>query len=112
MSDRIDDIARVCHEANTAYCVAAGDPELPHWDMLDETYRESSRKGVAAALDDATPQAMHESWAAERTSQGWVYGPVLDRAAKVHPNLIPYSELPVAQQRKDALFLAVVNALR
>jgi hypothetical protein len=107
----IDAIARVCHEANTAYCVTTGDPALPHWDELEETYRESSRSGVRLALDGVSPAAQHAGWAKERTLQGWVYGPVLDRAAKVHPCLVPYDRLPEAQQKKDALFQAIVAAL-
>lgn len=108
----INDIARICHEANTALCLANGDPALPHWDALDETYRESSRKGVTAALSGAGPKELHESWMKERTEQGWVYGIGLDRAAKIHPCLIPYEQLPASQRRKDALFGAIVNACK
>jgi hypothetical protein len=68
--------------------------------------------GVKAALAGASQAQLHESWRAERTRQGWVYGPVLDRAAKVHNNLVPYDQLPDAQRTKDALFKAVVDALR
>jgi hypothetical protein len=107
-----EQIARVCHEANTAYCAAVGDDALPHWDALEEGYRRSSVEGVNAALAGASQVQLHESWRAERTRQGWVYGPVLDRAAKVHNNLVPYDQLPDAQRTKDALFKAVVDALR
>jgi hypothetical protein len=107
-----DLIARVCHEANSAYCRAVGDPSLPHWDDLEESYRQSTRQGVEAALAGATSEALHESWLVERKAQGWVVGPVLDRAAKIHPNLIPYDCLPPAQQRKDALFAAIVASLQ
>lgn len=107
----IDTIARVCHEANTAYCVAVGDPVLPHWDDLDESYRESARAGVRQALAGSTPEDLHASWLKERTAQGWIYGAVLDREKKIHPNLVRYSALPPAQQTKDALFLGIVGAL-
>ena len=106
-----DHNARVCHEANRAFCHFTGDPGLPAWDELEESYRESTRVGVRHALAGSTPEASHESWMRERVAQGWVYGPVLDRVAKVHPNLRPYGELPKVQQTKDALFLAIVSAL-
>lgn len=107
----INDIARICHEANTALCVVNGDPALPHWDDLEETYRESSRKGVQAAIDGAGPKELHESWRKERTAQGWVYGDTLDRHAKIHPCLVDYEDLPEKQQMKDALFMAIVRAV-
>jgi RyR domain len=107
----IDEIAHACHAANSAYCRIVGDPSLPPWEDLDDSYKESGRKGVAYALEGHTPREQHESWMRERTAQGWVYGPVLDRAAKIHPNLIPYYDLPEAQRKKDALFQAVVAAL-
>jgi RyR domain len=107
----IDQIAQVCHAANSAYCAAVGDPLLPPWDLLDETYKESSRKGVLFAIKGGTPEHQHAAWMDERLSQGWTYGPVLDRGAKVHPNLVSYHALSQAQQRKDALFQAIVHTL-
>lgn len=106
----INDIASICHEANTALCVVNGDPALPHWENLDPNYQESSRQGVAAALNGAGPRELHESWMKERTAQGWVFGEVLDRTAKVHPCLVDYDLLPPKQRLKDALFGAIVTA--
>lgn len=108
----IDAIGRVCHEANRAYCAILGDQALPAWDDLEPSYRNSTRAGVLKAIEGNTPQDSHASWMAERTAQGWVYGPTLDRAAKIHPNLVPYDQLPEAQKRKDDLFLGIVNALK
>lgn len=108
-----EQIARVCHEANAAYCVAVGDPALPHWPDLDERYRQSAIKGVQFTLANApTPQAQHEAWMRERLSQGWQWGSVLDRAAKIHPNLVDYDLLPQAQKVKDRLFMAIVHAVK
>jgi len=111
MSLTIDQVARVCHEANLAYCQAIGDPGLPHWDDLEEGYRDSTRAGVVGVLKGSTPEQSHESWRAERIVQGWVWGTVLDRGAKVHPNLVPYDALPALQRIKDLLFLGIVKAL-
>lgn len=108
---QIDGCARICHEANVAYCLMTGDQTLPHWDRLEESYRESSRVGVRGALAGNSPEESHRGWMLERLGQGWKYGPVLDREAKVHPNLVSYDQLPMAQQRKDALFLGIVQAV-
>ena len=107
----VDAIARVVHEANSAYCVAIGDPALPSWNDLDETYRNSTRFGIKKVLSGSTPEEQHESWMKERVSQGWVCGTKLDRANKIHPNLVPYDQLPLDQRKKDKLFIAIVNAL-
>lgn len=108
----IEAIGRVCHEANRAYCLFTGDEGLPSWGDLGESYKESTRVGVRNALAGNTSQQLHESWMKERAEQGWKFGRVLDRGAKIHPNLIPYDQLPETQRKKDALFLAVVNALK
>lgn len=36
-----------------------------------------------------------------RIAQGWSYGPERDDAAKKHPCLIPYEELPEAEREYD-----------
>lgn len=51
---------------------------------------------------------MHDSWLAEKARDGWVYGKVKDADAKTHPCIVPFSQLPVEQQIKDALFRATV----
>lgn len=108
-----EQIARVCHEANSAYCVAVGDPLLPHWDDLPSDYQQSNIRGVQFTLSNAsTPQLQHEAWRTARLAQGWVYGPVLDRDQKIHPNLVDYDQLPPAQKIKDRLFMAIVHALK
>ena len=107
----IDAIGRVCHEANRAYCIVVGDSELPAWDDLEETYRESTRIGVRNALAGHTPKESHASWLKERVGAGWVLGAKLDRTAKIHPNLVQYDQLPEAQKRKDHLFVAITRAL-
>lgn len=98
-------IAIVCHEANRAWCVANDDYSQPSWD--------SAINGVEHALahPDATPEDSHNNWMAGKIADGWVYGEEKDPVAKTHPCIVPYSELPEFQGKKDALFLAIVRAL-
>jgi hypothetical protein len=44
-------------------------------------------------------------------ADGWRYGEAKDEGAKTHPCPVPFAELPEDQQRKDALFVAIVQAL-
>lgn len=43
----------------------------------------------------------HEVWAAGRMQQGWRYGSVRDDERKLHPDLIPYEELPEGEKTFD-----------
>jgi len=43
----------------------------------------------------------HDVWASGRIAEGWTYGPERDDAAKTHPDLVPYEELPDAEKEYD-----------
>lgn len=109
----IFDIARVAHEVNRAYCAALGDNSQKPWHEAPEWQRLSATKGVEYHLSHpgAGPEASHESWLAEKARTGWKYGPIKNEAAKEHPCMVPFVELPCEQQAKDYLFRAVVHAL-
>jgi hypothetical protein len=106
-------IARVCHEANRAYCKTLGDDSQPTWDEAPSWQCISAVQGVlvAATHPGAQPSDSHESWLAEKRAAGWKYGPVKDPDKREHPCFVPYEQLPVAQRRKDSLCLAVARAL-
>lgn len=108
-----ESIAKVCHEANRAYCQSIGDNSQLPWEEAAAWQRESAIKGVEYALTnpDAPASAQHEAWLKDKLADGWKYGPVKDAEKKEHPCCVPYEELPVEQQKKDALFKAVVAAL-
>lgn len=109
---RIEAIARVCHEANAAYCDSIGDKTQAAWTHAPKWQRDSAIEGVKQALAGAGPRQLHESWLAHKAVDGWVYGAVKDAEAKTHPCMVDYDDLPEAQQRKDALFGAIVMAMR
>lgn len=107
---QVEDIAKVCHEVNAAYCKGStGETSLP-WEQA----KESAIKGVQYAIDnpDATPENQHEAWVKDKLENGWVYGEVKDAEKKTHHCLVPYAELPAAQKTKDYLFQAVVHNLK
>jgi len=107
-------IAQVCHEANRAYCRAIGDDSQVPWEEAPGWQRDSAVSGVEFALDhpEATPSDSHEAWLAEKRADGWAWGNVKDPDTKRHPCFLPYDQLPIEQRLKDALFLAVVGALK
>ena len=111
---KVDHIARVCHEANRAYCMTIGDHSQPTWDMAPAWQKSSAVSGVEAALanPDKTPEDSHNGWLADKKKAGWKYGPTKAPEKLEHPCMVPYEQLPPEQTAKDHLFLAVVNALR
>lgn len=57
-------------------------------------------------LTEILARNTHEVWASNRLAEGWRYGPVRDDAAREHPCLIPYEQLPENERdydRKTAL---------
>lgn len=107
-------IAEICHEANKAYCDIIGDHSQKHWIHCENWQRKSAIQGVKYKLDnpDATPDMQHEAWCESKIKDGWVFGPKKDSAAKRHPCLVPYKSLPLYQQTKDELFVAIVSVFK
>ena len=110
----IDLIASVAHNVNRAYCQRTGDDSQAPWSEAPVWQQDSARNGVRMHLanPDATAEDSHISWLAQKVAEGWVYGPVKSPETKQHPCIMPYSELPAAQQIKDSLFKAVIDSLR
>jgi hypothetical protein len=109
-----EQIAKVCHETNRAYCETLGDISQPRWEEAPNWQRTSAVNGVAFHLENpgSKPSHSHDEWLKEKEATGWKYGPTKDPAKKEHPCFVPYDQLPESQKAKDALFVGVVNALR
>ncbi|WP_296763717.1 RyR domain-containing protein [Sediminimonas sp.] len=105
--------ARYAHEINRAYCEAIGDHSQVPWDKAPEWQQDSAMDGVRALLKNPamTPAQSHENWMADKKAAGWKLGPVKDAARKEHPCMLPYENLPIAQQVKDHLLVTIVNLM-
>ena len=108
----IERAARIAHELNRAWCVLNGDLSQASWDQAPQWQRDSAVMGVRAIAQNPqlTPEDSHIGWVEHKFSEGWNYGPEKDSAAKLHPCMRPYAELPPAQRVKDTLFGAAVRA--
>lgn len=106
-------IARVCHEANRAYCIGLMDYSQHIWENAPQWQRDSAVLGVEFHLahPNSKPEDSHNSWLKVKEADGWKYGYYKDAEKKEHPCYVPYDQLPVAQQLKDKLFIAIVRAL-
>lgn len=80
-----------------------GDARLPPLPDLD---RDQALLRRLAALE-------HERWMAERVLAGWRLGPVRDDRRRIHPDLVPFAELPAQTQSYDVnVVLTLAAALK
>lgn len=109
-----EEIARVCHEVNRAYCQALGDQSQKPWEEAPDWQVKSAINGVIFHLanPDAGADHSHKEWLKEKEANGWRYGEVKDEVEKTHPCIVPFDDLPVAQQAKDFIFRSIVHVLR
>lgn len=111
---KIEEIARICHDMNRAYCAAIGDKSQLPWEQSPEWQKESAVNGVKAHLDNPnlTHEESHENWMEEKIAHGWVYGPFKDPENKLHPCIIEHDLLALEHRVKDVLFKQVVDSMR
>jgi hypothetical protein len=112
--DAIIEMAKVCHQANKAWCEVNGDNSQKDWMEAEKWQRESAILGVAFRLDNPNTgkDAQHNAWMDDKLKHGWIYGEAKDAEKKTHPCIVPFEQLPLFQQKKDALFCAIVDALK
>ena len=110
----LNQIAKVCHQANKAFCDVHDDKSQVEWEKCPDCQYNSAINGVKFRIEnpDCGHDAMHNNWMAEKIADGWVYGPNKDAIKQTHPCIVPFDQLPEFQQKKDKLFSAIVDALK
>jgi len=110
---QIEDVAKICHEANRALCEALGDLSQKPWAEAEEWQRDSAVKGVRYFIGHPTApdSAQHDAWCNDKYAAGWTFGVEKDPTDKRHPCLVSFDQLPREQQAKDVLFKAVCRAI-
>jgi hypothetical protein len=108
----IEQVAKLCHQANKAICETWGDNSQRDWEDAEQWQRDSAINGVKFRLDNpaATGKDQHDAWVADKLADGWVFGEIKDPVAKTHPCMVEYCQLPKHQQVKDGVFSAIVQA--
>lgn len=103
-------IAEACHEVNRVLQRGLGEEVSPPWTSISRSTKDSAIDGVFTVLNNpyVSCSDLHQSWMNFKSEAGWVYGEVKDEAARTHPNLIPWEDLPEEQKAKDEMFRTVV----
>ena len=111
---KTEDIARVCHQLNKAYCESIGDSSQLDWELSPKWQQESALLGVQFHIDNcnAGDSASHDSWMKQKVDDGWVYGEIKNPNKKKHPCIVSFDDLPMEQQIKDSLFRQTVHSLK
>lgn len=110
---KAEQIAKVCHQANKAYCETLGDHSQLPWNEAPQWQKQSAMAGVEHLIKHprTSPKRTHDLWLKQKTKDGWKYGKIKDVDKKEHPCFVEYDELPEKEKVKDKLFKNIVNAL-
>lgn len=101
--------ARAAHEVIMAWRGATGQDITP-WDQAPKWMHDSSLEMVDDVIKGLPQSATHDRWLANKKTAGWKWGPVRDDDRLIHPCMVPYEQLPPAEQAKDALIHRVIKA--
>jgi hypothetical protein len=108
---KIEACSRAAHEVNRAYCIAIGDDSQLPWESAPQWQRDSSMRGIEAALAGSTPEQQHEAWRNDKIAHGWVWGREKNAEDKTHPCIVSYADLPPEQKKKDDLYVGTVRGM-
>lgn len=124
--------ANLCHNLNYEYNYATRTNEFinieldakPPYSTWFDISEEEQNNVIAAVLQlvnklelmypderknvEKLAKEQHDAWVESKKALGWVYGEVLDREAKTHPDMVEWDELSYTEKLKDSLFVTVV----
>jgi hypothetical protein len=108
--------AEFVYEGARIAAIAAKAPIIPEpWSEREEDFKAQFLKvierqcGPDRCMDD---EQLHDDWVKAYEKNGWTYGPVRDRDARTHPDMVPYWELGQLERDKDAVFVALCEIAR
>lgn len=93
--------------------IAAKAPIVPDlWDEREWEFQEQFLKVIERQCGpqrSRSPEELHGSWMQAYFAMEWVYGKEYDRPGKIHPDLVPYSDLGQLERDKDSVFVALCD---
>lgn len=96
--------------------MAAGAPIIPdQWSEREDAFRSQFLDVIERQCGEQrsrSPEELHGSWMQAYFAMGWSYGKTYDRGNKIHPDLVPYTDLGQLERDKDAVFVALCEIAR
>ena len=116
MSSIIKRRAEFVYNAARLAAIASQAPIVPiEWKDREEAFRNQFLGVIERQCGEQrskSPEELHGSWMQAYFAMGWVYGDKYDRGKKIHPDLVPYTELGQLERDKDAVFVALCEIAR
>jgi hypothetical protein len=104
------------YEGARLQAIAVDAPIVPEvWTEREAPFREQFLNVIERQCGpdrSASPEGLHDDWVRAYKAMGWRYGPVRDREAKTHPDMVPFDQLEQREQDKDAVFIALCEIAR
>jgi len=106
--------ARFVYEAARIHAMELDCPIIPaKWENREKEFRNQ----FIQLIDDLCSgkrefqdfEEAHDSWVKKYTEMGWKHGEKYDPDNKIHPDLVPYSELDPKEKVKDEVFVRLVE---
>ena len=116
MSSVIDEVWKLLEQTQGQIAgeirVMLGEPPIDtaNFTPADQERRIKAMKECASRTK--TDQERHDDWVRQHVEDGWIYGAEFNSRAKMHPNLVPWEELPAAVKSKARIFDLVAKTGR
>ena len=108
--------AEFVYEGARIAAIASGSPIVPiSWNDREQDFQDQFLKVIERQCGDqrsSSLEELHGSWMQSYLAMGWVYGDKYDREKRIHPDLVPYSQLGQLERDKDAIFVALCEIAR
>ena len=108
--------AEFVYNAARLAAVAADAPIVPVlWDEREPAFRAQFLEVIERQCGpqrSTSPEELHGSWVQAYLTMGWVYGEQYDKEKRIHPDLVPYSQLGQLEKDKDAVFVILCEIAR
>lgn len=116
MSNLNERRAEFVYNAARLAAIASKAPIVPVlWEEREEVFRIQFLDVIARQCGEnrsKSPEELHGSWVQAYLTMGWTYGEAYDREKRIHPDLVPYSQLGQLERDKDAVFVALCEIAR
>ncbi len=108
--------AEFVYDAARLAAIAADAPIIPDpWEKRETSFKKQFLNVIERQCGpqrSSSPEELHGSWMQAYIGMGWVYGEKYDRPQRIHPDLVPYSQLGKLEQDKDSVFVALCEIAR